>query len=76
MREILQRILAREEPVRRFCRVQTVLPDGRYVVVDDLERKLTVDGDRGYLPGNEVIVQSGRIFGFGSRSATRKTIRV
>lgn len=76
MREILQKMLEKPEPVRRFGRVESSLPDGRYIVVDDQERKTTVDGAAGYLPGASVIVQTGRIVGVGSRPAIKKTYRV
>lgn len=76
MRDVLQRILKPEELPRRFCTVQSVLEDGRYIVVDDWARKLTVDGAAGYLPGSQVIVQSNRIVGYGSRSAATKKFRV
>jgi hypothetical protein len=75
MREILERLLKPTEPVRRFCSVQGVNGDGTYVVVDDLQRKYTVDGDAGYLPGNDVIVQAGRIVRRGKRR-TGNTYRV
>lgn len=76
MREVLQRLFRQEEPPRRFVTVISVLSDGRYVTVDDWNRKLTVDGAAGYLPGNAVIVQGGRIVGMGSRVSTRKTFKV
>ncbi len=75
-REILQRLLNTPDPVRRFCTIETVLPDGRYRVIDDQERIFTVDGDAGYLPPNKIIVQNGRITGFGARKPITKTVRV
>jgi len=74
--EVLQRLLKPAEPVRRFCTIEELLPDGRYVVADDRRRRLTVDGAAGYLPGAAVIVQSGRIVGYGSRTPVSKTWRV
>ena len=76
MREVLQRLLKREEPPRRFVTVVSVLLDGRYVVTDDQGRKLTVDGDAGYLPGNPVIVRNGRITGAGRRTPATRTFKV
>lgn len=76
MRQILERLLKPADPVRRFCTVKTVNINGTYVVVDDQDRKYTVDGDAGYLPGKSVIVQSGRIVGYGKRAATAKVYRV
>ena len=75
-RDILQRLLRPGEPARRFCTIESVLPDGRYTVTDDQGRKLTIDGDAGYLPGAQVIIQNGRIVGHGRRTAARKKIRV
>lgn len=76
MREVLQRLLRPEGPPRIFGRVAVLLPDGRYVVTDERARKLTVDGDAGYLPGTPVIIQSSRIVGTGSRPPAKKTIKV
>jgi hypothetical protein len=76
MRDILQRLLKREEPPRRFGTVTTALPYGRYVVTDDQGRKMTVDGAAGYLPGTAVIVQSGLITGTGRRPAATKIVKV
>lgn len=75
MRQILERLLTPAAPVRRFCTVKTANQDGTYVVVDDLGRKWTVDGDTGYLPGNDVVVQAMRIVRRGKRGAA-KTYRV
>jgi len=75
-RDILQRLLRPGEPVRRFCTIESVLSDGRYTVIDDQRRKMTIDGDTGYLPGGQVIVQNGRIVGYGRQTAARKKIRV
>jgi hypothetical protein len=71
MRQILERLLSPPEPVRRFCTVEDVKPDGRYVVVDDQGRKFTVDGDTGYLPGQDVVVQTGRIVRRGRRNKVK-----
>jgi hypothetical protein len=76
MRKILERLLSPSEPIRRFCTVEDVKPDGRYVVVDDLKRKFTIDGDAGYLPGQDVVVQNGRIVRRGRRKTAIKTYRV
>jgi hypothetical protein len=76
MREVLQRLFRQEDPPRRFMTVVSVLPDGRYVTVDDRARTLTVDGAAGYLPGNAVIVQGGRIVGLGSRRPATKNFKV
>ena len=76
MRDILQRLLRPADPVRLFCTVTELLPAGRYLVTDDQGRRITVDGDAGYLPGEQVIVQAGRITRRGSRPPVRKTYRV
>lgn len=75
-REILQRLLRRDEPARRFCTIDSRTADGRYRVTDDQGRFLTVDGDPGYLPQAAVVVQSGRIVGIGRRYPVMKTYRV
>ena len=72
MNDILQEIFIKKEPQRRFCSIVRILNDGRYLVQDDQGRKITVDGDNGYLPGNNVIVQSMRIV--GSVSYTHLTL--
>ncbi len=74
--EILQRLLKPAEPVRRFGEVVEVKPDGRYVVKDDQERTFTIDGDKGYLPGIQVVVIGGRIVGLGLRKPASKVFRV
>jgi len=76
MRDILQRLLRPADPVRLFCTVTELLPAGRYLVTDDQGRRITVDGDAGYLPGGQVIIQNGRIVGTGSRTPVRKTFKV
>lgn len=76
MREVLQRLLRPTEPPRRFGEIESVLLDGRYIVVDDRGRRMTVDGPADYLPGNEVVVQNNRIVGLGRRRPATKTIKV
>ena len=76
MRDVLRRMFRQDEPPRRFVTVVSVLSDGRYVTVDDRNRKLTVDGAAGFLPGNAVIVQSGRIVGMGNRKPATKNFKV
>ena len=76
MRDILSRLLRPVDPVRRFCKIKTVLNDGRYRVTDDRDRVVTVDGDAGYLPQTDVIIQGGRIVATGTRVPATKTYRV
>ena len=76
MRAVIDRLLAPEEPPRRFGTVRDVLPDGRYRVVDERLRIFTVDGAAGYLPGGQVVISAGRIVGSGSRAPIGTTVRV
>lgn len=75
-REILRRLLQQPAPVRTFATVEARTADGRYKVADDQGRTFIVDGDFGYLPQAGVIIQSGRIVGYGRRPAVTKTYRV
>jgi len=61
VREIIENLLRKPEPAKKFCSVVKPLGPGRYQVKDAQGRLITVDADKPWKIGAGVRVSQGRI---------------
>ena len=76
MKQIIENLLRRPEPAKRFCRVVKPLAEGRYQVRDAMGRVQDVDADILWQSGEGVTISQGRIVGPAARFVNPKVYEV